>query len=614
MSELYTHSAGVLILGVHDMDPPSLFSCTSADIVHALNDLPSASLIIGEGEPLTGSIDTVQFTNGNLDELRNQSMAQRKNGNDTADKSDVKMLRCTIYEASTKSTEMKAIFRGYIVSVLELTRAGMLSVRSMRVQCMGIAAILHVAPLAGFRRTSGTALVNAAAGHGEMPTTPGTDTGVIDSYSALSSTSGAEIAGTYERWLTGADILTKIAYIANAIVYMGEIHDASYKYTEHPEPDDNLLHIKDCIFCNYKVHLFTGTDIATRDPAIFAENADKSISQYIASQLLQSLQGTSILMAISGLCADTNMMMNLVPHFVLGGSADDFRMELKPSQAWDLSTKLAIPEKYVISCNSTLNHLEHLGDPQVLIVNYSSGVGDADASLKSGFPSTGCFGVYSTSEDAETWAKDRYNMETNKGKQQDAVQAWMYKTRFYAAPKWLNWAYLSDMHVTAQDIKTLAENPGNDATAKDGDGTARLENLKIASQIADSIAKALYAHLHGASDMAVFELTPDIRFGLNTDVGCLENHIGSVVDIHGYRGMLQAVRYNYNSGKTTVGTYSITLSRIRMQNNDEKSIICPLYEHSWSTAKQDELYGKHNAKLWSDNYDYNRETVRRTVY
>jgi hypothetical protein len=194
-------------------------------------------------------------------------------------------------------------------------------------------------------------------------------------------------------------------------------------------------------------------------------------------------------------------------------------------------------------------------------------------------------------------------MEADKQKEHTAMQGQMYKTRLYAAPKWLNWAYLSDMHVTAQDIKTQADTTGSDQQQKGGDLTARLANLKYAAQTADGIAQAMYVHLHGSSDIAVFELTPDIRFGLNPKVGCLENHIGSVVDIHGYRGMLQSVRYTYNSGKTTVGTFSITLSRVRMQGEDEKSIVCPLYEKESGWSYKNSRGLRYNGQFWKDNYD-----------
>ena len=87
-----------------------------------------------------------------------------------------------------------------------------------------------------------------------------------------------------------------------------------------------------------------------------------------------------------------------------------------------------------------------------------------------------------------------------------------------------------------------------------------------------------------------------MRFGLNSDIGCLEDHIGSIVDIYGYRGMLQTVRYNYSSGKTTTGSYSITLSRVRRIDKNEEKIPCPLYTE---TGNEPEA-SKSNSQYWQD--------------
>ena len=623
-ASLGTHSVGVIMLGVHDLG--MLYSCTSAEIVHTINDIPSANLIIGQGSPLSSSMST-WYTNGNLSDLLNMSTELRKvserdveqmDWGDGIDYSAVeaiyasggtrnlditwkkkempsKLLRCSIYEADAKGTDLKAIFRGYIVNVLELSRAGDLSVRALRVQCMGIAAILHVAPLAGYRRTSGAAITNAAAGLGELPTARANiNIGVIDSKGALENTSDAAIANKFAQQLISSDILTRIAYIANTLVYMSEARAGNQVYQELEEANDDLLHIRDCIFCQYMVS--SASNETTQN---YTLNANLSFNKFLCGQLLQTLQSSSVLMSIGSVCTGTDVMMNMVPHFKLGGTADDFRMELKPSEAWDATDSITIPNTYVRSCNSTLNHLEHLNDPQVLIVNYSSGVGSTDPSQENGTPSSGCFGVYSPIEAVQKWAKIRYGIE-NKAEENRNMNQNVYRTRFYPAPKWLDWSYLSNMNTKASSLKQPAQVPANDDEAKAGKTTASQENRKLASDQADAIAKALYAHLHGSSDVAAFDLTPDIRFGLNEDIGCLEDSIGRVVNINGYRGMLQSVRYTYTSGKTTTGSYSITISRVRPYDEKEEPITCPLYVN---TFWKERYATTDNQKYWKDDWN-----------
>jgi hypothetical protein len=308
-------------------------------------------------------------------------------------------------------------------------------------------------------------------------------------------------------------------------------------------------------------------------------------------------------MSIGSACTGTDVMLNLVPHFVLGGSADDFRMELRPSEAWNAVNIITIPDTKVISCNTALNHLEHLSDPQALVVNYCEGVGSADPSEQSGKVGN-CYGVYSPVKKIEQWARRRYADASNDPEKQtsiDAIQKEMYKVRLYPAPQWMNWSYLSaDPAGKAEDEKIGENDPANDNKAKAGSTTASEENNRIAAVLADQIAKALYVHLHGSSDLATFELTPDLRFGLSK-YGCLENHIGSIVDIYGYRGMLQTVRYTYNSGKTTTGSYAITLSRVRRINPNEEKIECPLYT---KIAKRDKV-ATGNSRYWQDT-DFGR--------
>lgn len=573
MSEvLSTHSAGVFLLGVHDLK--ATYTCTSADISNGLNDLPSANLIVGQGSPLSGDATIAAYNNGDLVTLLEESLSRRS---DSSGNVWAKMLRCTIYEVNAKSTGGSAVFRGYIVGVTELSRAGNLTVKALRVQCMGLASILHISPVAGFRRTSGVALVNAAQGTFELPKNPGLNANLINPYSAQTNSDDVSIVGKFSSQLKDRDIATKVAYLANIIAYLGDVVVQGSEHKIKDEADDKLLHILDCIFCNYKVSIPEASDVPSSLYTEYALNADENFSMFVCRGLLSTLQSSSVLLSIGSICTGTDVLMNLVPHFVYGGSADDFRMELRPSEAWNAQNIIEIPDNKVISCNTSLNYMEHLSDPQVLVVNYSEGVGSADPSNQSGKPGN-CYGVYSPVKEIEDWARQRYARGSEqKENAQKAIQGKMYKVRLFAAPQWLIWSYLSaDRSAKAEDEKTKDSDPPNDNTVKAGSTTASEENNRMASYMADQIAKALFVHLHGSSDTATFELTPDMRFGLS-QYGCLEDHIGSIVDIYGYRGMLQTVRYNYSSGKTTTGSYSITLSRVRRINPDEEKVPCPLY-------------------------------------
>lgn len=595
------------MLGVHDMKTPSMYSCTSAEIVYTLNDLPTANLVIGQGSPLSQSDTTAAYTNGQLQDLLDDSRELRKAGTTAEDYTATKMLRCTLYEADAKSTKLNAVFRGWIVSVQGVQRAGNMTVKALRVQCMGLAAVLHVAPVAGYRRTSGAILVNAAASGREIPKNNGASNAGVDPFSVIANTSDAAIVARYNDYLVDKDVLTRIAYLANIITQMHEARAAETNYEEFAA-DDSILHIKRYIYCNWKPQVPELTQNGynhNNDLGIYQLNTSNSFSLFLCGQLLQMLQQSSILMTIGAICTGTDVMMNLVPHFKLGGDANSFRMELKPSEAWNAVNVIEIPDNYVTGFNSALNHLEHLSDPQAIVVNFSRGVVAMDPVSRDGIPS-GCFGVYSPIKEIQEWAKYRYADPANKEELKQQTSQQMFKTQYFRAPYWLDWDYLSNKHTDSIYYRQPLGSQDNTGTVP----SAEEINMLKAAELADYIAKALYAFLHGSSDTGVFDLTPDIRFGLDKEIGCLEDHIGSIVDICGYRGMLQSVKYSYNSGKVTTGSYSISLSSLRPVDKNEPRLECPLYALAGNSKKYDELYNADNldatqeGKYWKDEWEY----------
>lgn len=590
-SALKVHSGGVLLLGVHGVwksldTVTEMYCCTAADYTMGLNSLTTLNLIIGQGAPLSGSKATERDTEGNLDTLLYASMRLRSE--------DSSFLRCTLYEADNDGIQKKAVFRGYIVSVTELIKTGNITVRSLRVLCLGIGALLQVAPLASYRRTNSTAIVNGASGNLELPSNGLMNTGIVDPYTMLQQIDAQAICRKYGDKLLGRDILSKTAYLANVIVALGDIEKKGWiNNTANSDLSDERLQITSNIVCNYELNpdMFVTGDM---------KSVENSFNLFLCGQLLSMLQTSSILQSIAQTCTSLDIMMQLVPRFKLGGTADDFRMELRPMESWNAIDILEIPDKYVMGCNTYLNHLEHLGDPDVLVVNYSSGAGSPDGSDTSG-EDTGCYGIFSRSEEMMEWAKQRYARvtKTNKGDKEQAkqnLQEKYFRTQCFNAPHWMDYAYMYDPE-TCENFKQRESEPANNNQAKGGNDTLRQENLVQATEIADNIAQAMYVFLHGASDTATFTLTPNVRFGLEESVGCLENHIGKTIDIHGYRGILKQIHYNYTGGASTNSAYSIVLSRVRLADPNEPYIDCKLYRRS---SKQEEPSGNNN--LWQDNW------------
>lgn len=583
--DLITHSGGVLLLGVHNLydedgdSKPSMYCCSSADYTLGINELPMLNAVVGQGDPISGSTATQKDSDGSLDMLIQQGMSRRT--------MDSKLLRCTLYEANSGTVEKYAVFRGYIVSVTELIKTGNASMRSIRIMCLGIGALLHTAPIACYRQTIGSLIVNGAQGNFELPTNGAMQSGFASPFIYMEDATVDILCGEHRMDMEGKDVLTKMAFLANALVDMSKVVDG-VDMNLLEELSDDTLKIKRCIFCNYTLN----TSI------LHTATAEGSFNRFICNALMNSLQRSSILSSIVATATSSDMLLNLVPHFKYGGTADDFRMELAPSEAWNAIDILEIDDRYVVGCNTSMNHMEHLNDPEVLVVNYSEGVGSFDGIDTSG-QATGSFGVYSPDPVVTEWARIRYaDMEGKSTAAKEAARGY-YKTRLVRGPYWLAFSHLVDT-VSIDNFKIDEDEPANDNKAKGGDETIDQSDELRSVDIADMIARAMYVFYHGASDIATFQLTPDVRFGLS-GLGCLENHIGKTVDIKGYRGILRQVRYAYTSGYATSNSYMIVLERVRLIDPDEPHITCDLYVKKEDTDDED----TGNNELWNDDWTSN---------
>lgn len=602
--DLKTHSGGVLIFGVHDMwehnigGQPHMYCCTYAEYAMGINEIPTLNLIIGNGQALgaeKGDWDTEEASNGSMKALISESINRRREGG--------KMLRCSLYESSPDGIDRNAIFRGYVVSVTELIKTGDITARGLRVMCMGLAAILQVAPLGGYRRTVGAYLVNAAQGKQQLPTNGMQRAGFVDPFVMMKGVEAKDVCRTYNTELAGKDILTKMAFLANVIVEMNK-NESTNSSKSKIVMDDSVLGIKNYLFCDYVLNpeIFPGVKEAEEqskgNEKPYISSVEQSLNIFLCESLLGRLQQNSILASIVSVANSLDMLMNLIPRFKYGGLADDFRMEMVPAEAWNAVDIITIPNKYVTGCNTSLNNMEHLNDPEILVVDYSNGPGSSDGSQRSG-QSTGSFGIYALSEDIREWARNRYAGNVDKTAAVNKFKNDYFKTQFFNAPVWLNFSHLFKP-IGAAIAKTRPDDPPDDNQEKGGSGTMYRYNLEQKSEVADLIAQAMFVWLHGASDRATFHLSSDVRFGLNSEVGCLENHIGKTIDVCGYRGILRQVRYTYSSGMATKSHYSIVLERVRLIDPDEPHVDCVFYVKRPSDEQRDSV----NNYLWADTYDW----------
>lgn len=590
---LRSHASSVYMFGVHfvgeDDDngiPQTLYSCAAMEYTMGINAIPVMNVTLGRGEPLGGKRGTASEESWSL---WYEVLKRTHEG--------YSLLPCSVYEVPVGGTDLTAIFHGYIVgsSLMDKASSGN-SITAVRVQCLGIAALLMSSPLAAFRMTSGAVLAAVLTGYKELPSAQGLSGNALDPQSTLDLVTAEDIVPEYIDLLEGVDIVSRISNLANIIVELG---DSGREDSSMPEPVDDKLHIKECLFCNYTLNMN------------FEQfNTEASYNVELCRGLLNGLEGSSLYDSIVTTVNNTEIMLNVLPHFYRGGSWSDFRMEIAPSLAWDTTDKIVIPESYVMGINSMNNALAHMNDPNVFVVSYGDSVGPVEITRSGGIPE--CVGVFARQAELMEYARLRFGMSSGAQKKDEAlklaatmgIEKEMYKVRCYSAPKWLDYAYLLKGR-TLDSLETPEDEPPDDINAKGGTQQAEEDGLVHATQVADDIAKALFTYIYGRSDTALIELTPNLRFGLLSNIGCLENHIGKTVVVGVIQGTLRSVHYSYAAGEKATHTYSIELDRVRIYDpeNEPEPIQCPLYTRLTEADKERRL------KQSQYNYKKNREML-----
>ena len=102
-------------------------------------------------------------------------------------------------------------------------------------------------------------------------------------------------------------------------------------------------------------------------------------------------------------------MLDLLPRWD-GEENEDFRMEIRPSEAWNPSDPLTLKESDIIEIDSNYNPIACLNTPEVFIVNFSDAVEFAMDNMPQG--RIGLNGVYAMNEILMAGLKKRYQSGT----------------------------------------------------------------------------------------------------------------------------------------------------------------------------------------------------------
>jgi hypothetical protein len=290
-------------------------------------------------------------------------------------------------------------------------------------------------------------------------------------------------------------------------------------------------------------------------------------------------------------------MLSIIPRF------SDGMMEIKPSSAWGTDNKInQIPLSSVSSINSAFHPLDHINDPEVFAVNFTDAL-DMRGNKTNGGTGTGLLiGAYATNPEAAKWVKLRFMEKNSEAEKQRLLDSTTYyKWRMYPAPTWLSDAFtlsakstgVSNSVLQLQAIKDqkLCDNIKDRNTERT---QADQQNRNLGESIADAVAQALYTMLYKQTATAELMLLPDIRFGIHQDKYgfVLEEQLGELIDITyadktdaagnsnkplSIRGMVSAINFSYSAGRSASCSYQLTLSRVRLRDEKEPKLVCPLY-------------------------------------
>ena len=574
---LTAHKSGTIVLHAGGYE----LACTSLTLKMQLNSIPTATVVVGIGSTL-GADQKARTENKDAEALLAKVLTEK----------DRELVDCEIYEviygtdkAGKRTATSHVIFKGVIVSgsIMFKTNIGQSNtIRAITFDCMNKACKLLAAPLSVDCNVCGAGIIQAI---GDPSIVQNIDKARKADLHIYQGSKDAQIViGSLEDTLTGKNLAEKMALITDAIMLTETIA------AKETKADGTISRVMDYLYSNYTV-----------DVDNLGQAMENSFHVGVCSDLLKAFRKASIYEAIKSVIVGSDYMLTLAPRFNIADKNQQFKLEIAPSTAWEATPARVLKASDAIRFASGYTQIASISAPEAYIVHFDleSDVAHGGTQQKA----TGANGVYSSNEALMEQLKKRY--QSDQYTASDALNAQLFRTKVYNAPRWLVPAFNKKVVRKARD-KNTPVSAEERRTAEDSAGTpgreafeAALQTLPIidmqeAYKFADQVAKAMYTALYGAGDSAIVVLKPSLRFGLDNkdqNVPALEDCIGKIIDIQisdeeestanatslNVRGMLEAIVYEYASNEVSLSTYTIKLSRIRPVRKDDEGLKCPLY-------------------------------------
>lgn len=568
MQQLYTAAVGTIVFVADLGQGRKEYVCSALSLSMRLNALPTASVVIGCGKSIRDG-NTSSADNSAEDILSHVTHSIGKGTN---------FINCSIYEAYNNTYNI--LFKGCIIAASLVYKTGSTTIRAVRLECMNVACHLYCQPFNTYTNRCAADVVNTI-----LNTLEDTDNEAnIAKYEMIrmSSLDPLDICVELNDLIDHRDIARKIAFIVDAIAVLTQHAVNTESLTEADL--GNILHINDYIKSDYKLNY--------RKLSV-NNQTDLDYNMSLCSRFLSTLESGSVMEAILAAITSTDYMLTLVPTW----KDMDFTMLLKPSMAWESGTSYNLFFSDIAEMNSTYAPLAHINDPEVFAVDFTPAIEFDNTVGMSGNPGA-LIGAYSTVPQVKEWLSLRFSDSSIEyAKRVELTKNLMrYKWREFRAPVWMHNSIIKttdDLDIQTVNKDKQKDNILNRRTWRKEDNRNKLDpvvrDYNAGYQIADRIAQALYAHMHGASATAQITLLPSMRFGTQGRI-TLEQHIGELVNILpsengdkqlAMRGMIEGIQFEYNAGQSASCRYSMTLSRVRPYDANEKAVPCPVYVRAY---------------------------------
>ena len=568
MQQLYTAAVGTIVFRADLGSSQKDYVCSALSLNMRLNALPTASVVIGCGKSIRDGNQGSAVDNSAEDILDyvTKSIATGTN-----------FIDCAIYEVS--DTRRDIIFKGCIIAASLVYKTGSTTIRAVRLECMNAACRLYCQPFSAYTNKCTADIVNTI-----LSQIPDTDDSLanIEKYNMvrLSSLDPLDICTLLDSKIDHKDIATKIALLVDAMAVLTQ-HTVN---TENAMEADlgNILHINDYIKSDY---------ILNYKALSLNNQTDFDFNLALCTRLLGSLEAGSIMDALLNAVMSIDYLLTLVPTW----KDKDFTMVLRPSMAWESGVSSTIYFSNIAEMNSNYAPLAHINDPEVFAVDFTPAIEFDNPEGIKGSPGSSMLGVYSTVPQMSEWASLRFSDSSIEyPKRVELTKNMMhYKWREYPAPAWMKNSIIITDDDTLDNNGKKKDKQKDHIIArrtwaketKDNKQDPVVRDYMTGYNIADRIAQALYAHIHGASATAQVTLLPDMRFGVGSGI-ILEQHIGELINVLprdasdkqlAMRGMIEGIQFEYNAGQSASCKYSMTLSRVRPYDPNEKAVPCPVY-------------------------------------